>query len=77
MKKFLIFLLVFILLVCGGVFGAYNFLISAPSKESETVNIYVNEGSSYGSIGKLLEDNKLIRSELAYKVYLKFYEFFI
>ncbi len=71
MKKVLLFLFVLIVLACGGAYFGYNYLISAPSKEKETVNIYVDEGSSYSSIGKMLEDNKLIRSELAYKIYLK------
>lgn len=71
MKKFIIFLFLFVLIGCGAVVGGYFYLITAPSNEKETVNIYIDEGSSYSTIGKLLKDNGLIRNELAYKVYLK------
>lgn len=70
-KKFLLFIMVLIIIVAGCMVGAYFYLIGAPSSKSESVNIYVSEGSTYSSIGGMLKDNNLIRSELAYKIYIK------
>ena len=70
-KKLIVFLCVFVLLGIGGVVLTYNILIGAPSKESETVNIYVSEGESYSTIAGMLKKNGLIKNELAYKVYIK------
>lgn len=50
--------------------GSYFYLITG-GKDNETVNIYVNEGDTYSTISKTLKDNDLIKSELAYKIYIK------
>ena len=71
LKKFLLFIIVLIIIVAGCMVGAYFYLIGAPSSKSESVNINVSEGSTYSSIGGMLKDNNLIRSELAYKIYIK------
>ena len=71
MKKVIIVLLILIVLGCALAYFGYNYLISAPSNEKETVNVYVNEGSSYGTIAKMLKENNVIRNVLAYKIYLK------
>ena len=71
MKKVIIVLLILIVLGCALAYFGYNYLISAPSNEKETVNVYVNEGSSYGTIAKMLKENIVIRNVLAYKIYLK------
>ena len=71
MKKFILFFLIFIVICVGGVFGLYNYMIGAPSKEKETAYININKGDNYSSISKLLKDNNLIRNELAYRIYIK------
>ena len=70
-KKFLLFLLCLILIIIGSLIGTYFYLISAPSKESKQVNIYVEKGSTYSTIAGILKEKDLIRSQFAYKVYLK------
>ena len=77
MKKLLKVLLILIILGCvcaGGAFGLYKYMLTAPSKSDETVNIYIDKGSSYNKIAGLLKENGLIRNEYAYKIYLKFNE---
>ena len=71
MKKILLFLLIIIILGCTSVYFGYNYLISAPSKDTTNVTINVSKGSTYGTIAGLLKEKNLIRNELAYKVYLK------
>ena len=71
MKKIIIIIFVLLVVICGGAYFGYNHLISAPSDEKESVNIYISEGSSYSSIANTLKDNGLIRNVLAYKIYLK------
>lgn len=71
MKKILKLLIVFIIVVCLLIVGGYFYFTSAPSKSNETVNIYVSEGESYSSIASLLNKNGLIKSELAYKIFIK------
>ncbi len=73
-KKFIIFILVVILIILiliGGLIGSYFFMISSPSKSSETVNINVSSGQTYSTISSMLKEKGLIRNEFAYKIYLK------
>ena len=70
MKKFIIFLFFLCLIIGGALVGSYFYLIKG-GKDNETVNIYVNEGVTYSTISKMLKDNELIKSELAYKIYIK------
>ena len=75
MKKLLKVLLILIIFACvcaGGAFGLYKYMLTAPSKSDETVNIYIDKGSNYNKIASLLKENGLIRNEYAYKIYLKF-----
>lgn len=69
-KKFIVFLFFLCLIICGVLVLGYFYLITG-SKDNETVNIYVNEGDTYSTISKTLKDNDLIKSELAYKIYIK------
>jgi len=71
MKRFIIIIITIIVLGLFGLIGGYFFLISAPSKESKDIKIYVEQGQTYSTIAHKLKENNLIRSELAYKVYLK------
>ncbi len=51
--------------------GVYFYLISPVSKDAGMKEIEIGEGSSYLSIDKILKDNNLIRSQIAYKLYIK------
>jgi len=70
-KKFILFIFVMIIIAASILVGAYFYLIGPASKNTESVNIYVEEGSTYSTISTILKDNGLIKSELAYKIYLK------
>lgn len=70
-KKFLLFIFILLIICASSVVGVYFYLIGAPSNKGEQKIIYIEEGNSYSSIVGLLKDNGLIRSEFAYKVYLK------
>lgn len=49
----------------------FNFLLSAISSKSEIIEFKVDEGSSVYQVGKKLEKEKIIRSNLAYKIYVR------
>lgn len=49
----------------------FNFLLSAISSKSEVIEFKVEEGSSVYQVGKKLEKEKIIRSNLAYKIYVR------
>ena len=70
MKKLLIFI-VLIIIICLGLYGTYNYMISAPSNESLVLEFDVEKGSTYSSIAESLKKEKFIRNSLAYKIYLK------
>ena len=70
MKKLLIFIII-IILACACLYGTYNHLLSAPSKKDLILEFDVAKGSTYTSIAKDLKREKFIRSDLAYKIYLK------
>ncbi len=73
MKKILISLLCLIILVVCVIFG-YKYSVSAPSNNGEEVSVYVEEGQTYSSIGSILKEKGIIRSEFAYKIYIKLNE---
>ncbi len=70
-KKIIISLLILVIICTSICIGVYFYLISPTSKTNEEVSFYVDEGSAYSTIGSKLKDSGLIRSELAYKIYLK------
>lgn len=51
--------------------GAYFYCINYHG-ESEKVIINVKEGQTYSTLSSLLKEKDLIKSELAYKIYIKF-----
>ena len=70
-KKFLLFIFILII-ICGAcVVGAYFYLIGSPSNDDKVVNVYIDKGNTYSSIGSVLKEQGLIKSEIAYKIYLK------
>ena len=50
--------------------GAYFYCINYHG-ESEKVIINVKEGQTYSTLSSLLKEKDLIKSELAYKIYIK------
>lgn len=70
MKKLLV-IIIFLAIICGGVYLTYNHLLSAPSNDDLILEFDVEKGSTYTSIADSLEKEKFIRSALAYKIYLK------
>jgi len=72
MRTFLIFL-VTIGLIIAGVYYGYNVMLQPvdPEGSGQEIIISVPEGASAGEIAKLLEDEGLIRSELAFRFYMR------
>ena len=71
MKKIISIIIATVILLFAIMVGGYFYLISAPSNNGKSVNIYVSEGETYSAVGSLLKENGLIRSKLAYKIYIK------
>ena len=65
------FIFIVLIICASSVVGVYFCLIGSPSNKSEQKIIYIEEGNSYSSIASLLKENNLIKSEFAYKIYLK------
>jgi UPF0755 protein len=70
--KKLISIVIFIIVLIVLVILAYNNGISAVSSESTKVEFVVEQNSTYLSITNSLKENDLIKSELFYKLYIKF-----
>lgn len=71
-KVYLTFVAVGILItiICCSIYIWYKNETSPVSSSNEKVTFIVPRGSSASEIGSLLYDNKLIRSKLAFKIYL-------
>lgn len=74
MSKLLKFIITIVLFIIIIIVLAYNYGISAVSKESSEVEFEVTENSTYLSISDSLKDNNLIKSELFYKIYIKIFK---
>ena len=61
----------FILLLIIISFSTYFLKLRAVSKDSVPVSFRVEEGDTYSSISKKLINSNLLRSDLAYKIYVK------
>lgn len=74
MKKifaFLIVLIILLVLVGAGGLITYKANISAVSSESVSVSVEIPENTTYYSLGKILKEKDLIKSEFWYKIYIK------
>ena len=76
MKKFsvkkLIICLLALCIICTSIcIGVYFYLLTPTSKTDEEVSFYVDESEAYSTLGDNLKEKGLIRSELAYKIYVK------
>lgn len=64
-----VILVLFILLIVGII--ALSFLFSAPQSKSEVIEFTIEEGQTVYQVGDKLKQEGIIRSEFAYKVYVK------
>ena len=71
MKKVILCILIFILMIAFLGVGMFSYMLTAPSKEGKEINFTVERGKSYSNIASVLKENDLIRNELVYKVYIK------
>ncbi len=69
-KILIIGLIILLILIITPVIW-YNSSLGAVSKESSKVEIEIPIGSGPNKIGTILKENKLIKSELAFKIYVK------
>ena len=70
-KKLIIFLLLLCVIVIGALIGTYFYLIGPVSNKGKVIEFEVKEGQTYSTIATELKNNGLIKSEIAYKIYLK------
>lgn len=71
MKKFITILFILIILAIGALVGGYFLLISAKDKSGKIVMFEINKGDTYNVVAENLEKEEIIRSALAFKIYLK------
>ena len=73
--KPLLFLLVFIIILivlAVGSYGLWLFLISpVNSNNNDKIKVEIKSGTSNSNIAELLEEKKIIRNALAFKIYMK------
>ena len=72
MKKVIIIVLSILTLMILGVCIFYNVNLKAVSNKSTEVEFMVDSGSTYYTVISKLKKEKLIRSELCFKLYIKF-----
>lgn len=70
MKKLLFIFILFLLFLTTSFLLVYNYNTSAVNGDN-TITITIEQGSTFSSIGSLLEENELIKSEFFYKIYIK------
>lgn len=71
MKKIFITILIIIILLVGGIFGAYKNLSKPVSNNTEEKKIEIPLGTGTEKIAQILKENNLIRNELVFKIYVK------
>jgi UPF0755 protein len=73
-KISLVIILVFILIISIWSIE-YHHGLSAVNKKGKQIEITIEAGDSYSSLGTVLKEKKLIRSTLFYKIYVKTHNF--
>lgn len=71
MRKFLLFLVVLIIIISISLFGIYEYSIGPVGSDKSPIEFTVKKGDNYYNIAKELKAKKLIKSEQAYKIYIK------
>lgn len=74
MKKIIILIIAVILLVLICALGTYKILTMPVSKSIEEKEIVIPMGSGASQIGAILKENNLIKSKLAFKMYVKLHK---
>jgi len=69
--RVLLWLLLIMVILVVGALALFSFLLSPVSSRSEVIEFTVKEGSSAYLVGEKLEKEGIIRSNFAYKVYVK------
>lgn len=69
--KIIIISIIVLIFLCITPIIWYNTSLGAVSKESSKVEIEIPIGSGSSTIGSILKQNKLIKNELAFKLYVK------
>ena len=64
-------LLILLLIIFFILLGIYNLLLSPVSKNKDYIEFVVENGENYLSLGDKLDKNNLIKSKLAYRIYIK------
>ncbi|MBR6113300.1 MAG: endolytic transglycosylase MltG [Bacilli bacterium] len=72
--KIVIILVVMVLLILAAGLICFNMNIKPVQTTSEEVELEIKENMTYSTLGSVLKENGLIRSELWYKVYIKVYK---
>ncbi len=73
-KKFALFIIVLIILVIVAFLGLYKLQTDSVSNNTDPITITVDKGNNYYTIAEILKEKKLIKSELFYKIFLKFHK---
>lgn len=71
MKKAIIISIIAIIILIGAILGIYRILLMPVSKNIEEKEVIIPMGSGSVQIAKILKNNNLIKSELAFKIYTK------
>ena len=74
MKKIIILIIAVILLVLICALGTYKILTMPVSKSIEEKEIVIPMGCGASQIGAILKENNLIKSKLAFKMYVKLHK---
>ena len=69
--KIIILIIVILIILCITPIIWYNSSLGAVSKESNKIEVEIPIGSGTNKIGFILKQNKLIKNELAFKIYVK------
>ena len=70
MKKLKIGLVILIILVLGGII-AYTSMFGKASSSAEEIKVEIPLGTGSSGIAEILKENRVIKSELGFKVYIK------
>lgn len=74
MKKVIILIIAVILLILICALGTYKILTMPASKSIEEKEVVIPMGSGASQIGAILKENNLIKSKLAFRIYVKLHK---
>ena len=71
MKKIIVFIAIILVLAIAGMAIWYFTSISSVNKNEEEIHVNIPLGSGTSSIASILKEKKLIKNEIAFKIYVK------